>query len=433
MPPDASLPSTSPSAPATQDLLVSLWNPQALPDPRGQRWQLAGVLRTQGPCRGAFSYLRAYDGPPLDPLHLDYRAKPPGALFAPQPGQELFGVFRDILPGYFGSVLWERCRPALQGAGPLAHLAAFGTRSQSGLLVRALAAVATPERLPRSLAALETIAARIEGLLAGDDILDEAHVYALTTLGGARPKAAVCLDGIHYVAKFNRPDDVYTSLARVEHAMLRWAAASGLSVPESRVVTLPRSGADVLLVARYDRQGAHRAHRLSLRTLTGTDNIGRWDTHADARDVTRILQALAAPETDHDEWIRRIAFMAAMHDSDNHFGNVEMRLDEENRWRLAPAYDLVPVTGNPAFATRLCGFVNPYQAVSVHLAPAIARFCMRPLAHVQALVYATWTAMVQQADTTFREARIGSVDAKRLYEGLSLARVAALTSQFPAA
>src|SRR5690606_1718904 len=70
------------------------------------------------------------------------------------------------------------------------------------------------------------------------------------SLGGARPKAAVLLDGEPWIAKFSRDTDLYDEV-RAEYASLTLARSAGIEVPEHRLVTTP-DGRDVLLIRRFD-------------------------------------------------------------------------------------------------------------------------------------------------------------------------------------
>lgn len=415
---------------AVEGLTVSLWDPLRAPDARGRRWVPVGYLSAQGHARRRFTYFPDYEGPPLDPLHLDYRDKPPGAQFMPENGEALFGVFRDMLPGHFGLMLLTRHFPAFGRFDDLAKLAWFGSRVQSGLLFET-AHHETPERYIDGMPYLEVVRERMIRFQLRElsQLLDKRNFYGLTSIGGARPKAAVQLEGRYWIAKFNMPNDPYQSLARVEHASLRLAAEAGLSVPESRVITLPESGEDVLLVSRYDRSSTHRAHRISLKTLTGIDNTGAYGagSTADFQDIDRVLKAIGGEGGDQDELIRRLAFMAGAGVADNHLGNFEMLLDERNAWRLTPAYDLVPVPGTVDFSTRLCGFANSTQALTPHLVPAVARLMKRPFEDVRALIHATWAGMAQHCDRILKECGVSEADRRAMHQAVPIERLMALT------
>ena len=108
-------------------------------------------------------------------------------------------------------------------------------------------------------------------------------------------------------------------------------------------------------------------------------------------------------------------------------GNFEMLLDAQNAWRLTPAYDLVPVAGNVDFATRLCGFANPSQALTAHLVPAVARLMNRPLPGVQALIHTTWAGMTQHCDRILKECGVSEADSRVMHQAVPIERLMALT------
>jgi serine/threonine-protein kinase HipA len=92
--------------------------------------------------------------------------------------------------------------------------------------------------------------------------------------GGARPKALILDQGIHWLAKFpDHKDEV--DMVRVEAACLELARRAGVEVPDFRVVDMGHSTA--LLVRRFDvpKDGAEtggRHHMVSLSTLLGAED-----------------------------------------------------------------------------------------------------------------------------------------------------------------
>ena len=68
--------------------------------------------------------------------------------------------------------------------------------------------------------------------------------------GGARPKTAIEHDGVSYIAKFNRPDDLF-NVAAVEHASMQMLSELPCSVAYTQV--LPNPNGDLLMVKRFDR------------------------------------------------------------------------------------------------------------------------------------------------------------------------------------
>ncbi|MGH7593321.1 MAG: type II toxin-antitoxin system HipA family toxin, partial [Gemmatimonadales bacterium] len=89
-----------------------------------------------------------------------------------------------------------------------------------------------------------------------------------SSLGGARPKASVReQDGHLAIAKFPRHDDDFNTVVW-EAVALALAKASGIAVPDGRVETVGNK--PVLLVRRFDRDGARRIPFLSAMSMLGS-------------------------------------------------------------------------------------------------------------------------------------------------------------------
>lgn len=98
--------------------------------------------------------------------------------------------------------------------------------------------------------------------------LDEATVQLLfpgSDLGGLRPKTIVMYDGQEYIAKFDRPDDLY-DVPAAEYATLRLAHHAGITVPNFELMDI--GGRSVLLVERFDRtEEGNRIHYISANSI----------------------------------------------------------------------------------------------------------------------------------------------------------------------
>jgi serine/threonine-protein kinase HipA len=160
--------------------------------------------------------------------------------------------------------------------------------------------------------------------------------------GGARPKALIQDGDSAYLAKFNRLHGDSYNNARVELACLRMAAAAGIAAADAKVIS-GINGREVLLIKRFDVDGGHRRHLITVNALlkdpqTQRDRGGvfRYD------DVAELIRRLsAAPQQDLEQLLRLMLFNAAIHNTDDHERNFSFRFDND-ALRLAPAYDLVP-------------------------------------------------------------------------------------------
>jgi serine/threonine-protein kinase HipA len=211
--------------------------------------------------------------------------------------------------------------------------------------------------LPRLLRAADA-ASRGDDFAAIKTLLDAGT----GSLGGARPKASVRDGERLLIAKFPHPDDQWDVMAW-EKTALDLAAAAGIRVPESSLVKI--EGRSVLLLNRFDRDGAGRIPFISAMTLLEARD-------GETRDYTEIAEALpevaAATTADLNELWRRIAFSVLINNTDDHLRNHGF-LHAPGGWRLSPAFDMNP---NPDTGTqRQTGIAGSYTREDA-LAPLLS-------------------------------------------------------------
>ncbi len=269
------------------------------------------------------------------------------------PGRSLFGAIGDSTPDRWGRLLMrrvERRRARREGRAPRTLseadiLLLVDDEARQGALRFAteaagpFLAVPGPARipplveLPRLLASAERVADDAEG----DDDL-RLLLGPGSSLGGARPKASVRdTDGLLSIAKFPHPQDEL-NVVLWEGVALALAEASGIDVPERRIVTV--AGKHVLIVQRFDRRAGHRVPFLSAMSILGA-------TDREARSYPDIADALrrygAAPKRDLRQLWRRVVFNVLISNTDDHLRNHGFLYEDHRGWRLSPAYDLNPV------------------------------------------------------------------------------------------
>lgn len=198
-----------------------------------------------------------------------------------------------------------------------------------------------------------------------------------TSIGGARPKATLLVDGRHWVAKFSSTTDQFR-VVRWEAATLTLARAAGITVPRHRLEQV--NARDVLLVERFDREtsdrGVHRHLTLSALTLLDLD-----DTEAPLAsypDLSEVLLRYARDaRRDRAELFRRMVFNILVGNEDDHAKNHACLWDGSGL-RLTPAYDLVPQrrAGMEGRQAMIVGELGPGGRAST-LANAGAHRCCR--------------------------------------------------------
>src|SRR5258708_37786816 len=137
-----------------------------------------------------------------------------------------------------------------------------------------------------------------------------------SSLGGARPKASVIeKDGHLTIAKFPRRDDEINAVVW-EAVALALAQKSGIPVPASRVETVANK--PVLLLRRFDRDGARRIPFLSAMSMLGSkDN----ETRSYLEIVDALRQHGTAPKADMEALWRRPAFNTMISNTNNPLPN----------------------------------------------------------------------------------------------------------------
>jgi len=266
----------------------------------------------------------------------------------PAHGLSEFGAIRDAAPDLWGRLVIER---KLGQIGPLpesVYLEHAGGNPAGALEFRA-----RPDSPPRDGGAAPATeldyliqgAARIE---AGDPVPAKlAAIFdAGSSLGGARPKAAVLDDGRQWLAKFNSRSDRW-NVPAIEYATMEMARVCGLVVPATRLLRLA-DDRTVMLIERFDRRatatGFERVHFVSALTMLGMHSTEM--SRATYADLARVIEqrgAAGAVAADRTELFHRMVFNILVSNDDDHLRNHGYLFDAGARgWRLSPLYDVVP-------------------------------------------------------------------------------------------
>jgi serine/threonine-protein kinase HipA len=277
----------------------------------------------------------------------------PGAFHTPA-DTPVFGAIGDSAPDRWGRALMrrrarrqaEREGQAVRALHEIDYLLLVDDEVRQGALRFAeqaggpfLRAADDAQRIP-PLIELPRLLAASERVVDEQDTDEDLRLLFApgSSLGGARPKASVRLrDGRLAIAKFPRRDDEINTVVW-ESVALALAGAAGIPVPDHTLETV--SGKPVLIVTRFDRNGAQRIPFLSaMSMLAARDN----ETHSYLELVDALRQYGAAPRQDMEDQWRRLVFNVLISNTDDHLRNHAFLYAGQNGWRLSPAYDLNPV------------------------------------------------------------------------------------------
>ena len=314
------------------------------------------------PQRGvyAFRFDRAFlaSGIEISPLMMPLRREP--YVFPDLPRSAYSGlppVFADSLPDAFGRGLVDRWLVehglSRDEITPLDELAYIGRRGMGALAYEPDKGPAgRPTAIDMRILA-ESARRAVNGELAGLDEEDALRMIIRlgSSAGGAQAKAVVGWNrptgGFllgdrelpagyeHWIVKFTPPE--YPWRGEREFAHYQKACAAGICMSESRLCEV--DGIKHFMTQRFDREGGHRHHVLSLSAMAHLPA----ETPPEHRRYEQLFVAadsLGLPYEDKEELFRRMAFNVVGGEFDDHPKNFAFMLKEGGEWRLAPAYDL---------------------------------------------------------------------------------------------
>ncbi|WP_222613829.1 type II toxin-antitoxin system HipA family toxin [Undibacterium seohonense] len=166
-----------------------------------------------------------------------------------------------------------------------------------------------------------------------------------SSLGGFRPKTVVVHEGMEYIAKFSRPDDVF-DVPSVEYATMRLAHKAGINTPDFELRNI--ANRPVFLIERFDRtKGGARKHYISAHSLLAPSALGidkrelvTTFSYAGIAEAMRPFNILG--QLDCHQLYRRMIFNIFIGNVDDHLRNHALLMESPGRYVLSPAFDIVP-------------------------------------------------------------------------------------------
>jgi serine/threonine-protein kinase HipA len=196
--------------------------------------------------------------------------------------------------------------------------------------------------------------------------LERQMVAAGGSFGGAKPKALIEIDGAQWVIKFFNGEPIDVPL--VEHASMTLARLAGINTALTQVV--PLLGEHALAVKRYDRVvmggAVQRVHCISAHTALLASTVEGQEPELGYPQLAQLLRRAGVAEggnnlRDMHELFRRMVFNILIDNTDDHEKNHALLVTQPSRhgrWRLAPAYDVLPTNsgqGHQEFIVGLDG------------------------------------------------------------------------------
>ena len=328
---------------------------------------VAGRIERDG-TKYIFNYGRSYlERKAAIPLHEPELPLRRGAI-PPLDGLSLAGCLRDGSPDAWGRrVIINRMSGTKGGEvdvnvlDEITYLLESGSDRIGALDFQASGTKYEPRlRDAASLEELMTVADRVERGIPITPELERA-VFHGTSLGGARPKAAIETEDAKFIAKFSSSNHI-TNVVKAEFIAMRLAVKLGLDVAQTEL--RHAGGKDVLLVQRFDRlrseKGWTRKAMVSALTLLGLDEMaGRYASYQDFAEIIRTR--FTEPKKTLRELYGRLVFNVLCGNTDDHARNHAAFWDGA-KLALTPAYDICPQNRRGREANQAMAIIGDKRA-----------------------------------------------------------------------
>ena len=302
-------------------------------------------MREDGQLAYGLGYLDKPEAIALNPLHLPLRREPFSLLQRPlRDGGAMPLTIKDALPDAWGRLVISR---RLSGRIPGNHELLLLTNDDrvGAMVFSETREMPAPAELPHhDLAQLADAVHRLQYDMEIPPPL-QPLLQRGSSLGGARPKASFTHKNALWLAKFPaRGDPVDMQL--LEAATLGLAMRCGIRVPQH--FTMPVGNNETaLLLRRFDRFGDNARRRLHYLSASAILDIPYESSGGSYIAFARELRRLGpTPASDLNELFRRMVFNILIDNSDDHLKNHGVLHAGGERYRLSPAFDIVPQLTN---------------------------------------------------------------------------------------
>jgi len=158
------------------------------------------------------------------------------------------------------------------------------------------------------------------------------------SMGGARPKALLDIDGAQWVVKFAPEDALDTPL--IEHASMTLASKADIRSATTRAIRLADGHA--VAVERFDRSAGRRLHALSANVA-----LKAAGARLGYPELAELLRRRGIAQGDvyiaqMRELFRRMVFNILLDNTDDHEKNHVLLVDDAGHFELSPAFDVLP-------------------------------------------------------------------------------------------
>ncbi len=279
------------------------------------------------------------------------------------------GLLADSLPDKYGNLLIEKWLAqhgrAPESMNPVEKLCFIGSRGMGALEFEPSQLKTNKNTFSIEVKSLVEIAQKMLSNRSNFETnlnADEQHAMEQilkigTSAGGARPKAVIAFNEktrevrsgqtkapngfSHWLIKLDGVSDVQFGdshdWGRVEYAYHLMAKECGIEMTECDL--LEENGRAHFMTKRFDREGNQTKHHIQ--TLCGINHFDYNNLFGYSYEqVFQTMRLLKLPYPQAEQMFRRMVFNVLATNCDDHTKNFSFRLKKDEKWELAPAYDV---------------------------------------------------------------------------------------------
>lgn len=251
----------------------------------------------------------------------------------------------------------------------------------------------------------------VQRVMAGEAVSEQQRrlLQPGVSMGGARPKSLMQIDGVSWVIKFSEGGELDSPL--IEHASMVLARRCGIHAADTRVLPLPKGHA--VAVRRFDREGTQRLHVLSAHVAlrAAGETMGY-------PELAQLIRRLGHPDqvrAQQQELFRRMVFNILIDNTDDHEKNHALVRGEGGYYALSPAFDVLPAAQGLGYQQMRVGAQGHEASIANALSEARAFGLSDTLARQ---TVAEITRQVAQWKDVFKSLNVCDADIDRLAQYL---------------
>jgi serine/threonine-protein kinase HipA len=256
----------------------------------------------------------------------------------------------------------------------------------------------------------------VQRVMSGDAVNEQQRrlLQPGVSMGGARPKSLMQIDGEFWVVKFSEGGELDSPL--VEHASMQLARRCGIHTADTRALPLPQGHA--VAVKRFDRYGTTRLHVLSAHVaLRAAGEVIGYP------ELAQLMRRLSHPQqvrAQQHELFKRMVFNILIDNTDDHEKNHVLVRSDDGFYALSPAFDVLPAAQGLGYQQMRVGAQGNEASIANALSEARA-FGLTDMAARQTV--AEIATQVSQWKTVFQSLNVRDADMDVLARYVDGARV----------